>query len=72
MEALEAKIVPRRSENLPATIPKGCSAAGTDLVEAAGGIGFTAGAAGGLKPEAAGSNDLCCWIASEPDNYSSR
>jgi hypothetical protein len=28
------------------------------LVEAAGGIGFTAGATGGLKPEAADSDDL--------------
>jgi len=29
-----------------------------DLVEAAGGIGFTAGATGGLKPEASDSDDL--------------
>jgi hypothetical protein len=39
---------------LPGTIPKGCSAAGKDLVGAAGGIGFTSGATDGLKPEAVG------------------
>jgi len=72
MEALERKRVPRRSEKFPGTIPKGCSAAGTDLVGAAGGIGFTAGATGGLKPESSGSDVICCWTDGKPDNYTSR